>query len=278
MMIYCRYILCDEEKGFMNQREKIERVKEFRLIDDVFFEVFASDIPACQEILRVILEDTELIVNDVIVQSSERNLYGRSVRLDALCTLGDGSLCNIEIQRADNDNHLKRARFNAASITVKESEIGTNFEKVKDVYIVYISEKDFFKGGLTTYHIDKIIRENGICVDDGLHEIFVNTSVNDGSNIAELMQCFKQKDLNNLKFKAVTRRFKELKETEGGLNAMCKIMEDIVKEENEKILKEENIKRIVKMISKSYSKEEVLELAYTEEEYEEAEKGLFATV
>lgn len=54
--------------------------------------------------------------------------------------------------------------------------------------------------------------------------------------------------------------------------------EDIVKEENEKILKEENIKRIVKMISKSYSKKEVLELAYTEEEYEEAEKGLFATV
>lgn len=54
--------------------------------------------------------------------------------------------------------------------------------------------------------------------------------------------------------------------------------EDIVKEENEKILKEENIKRIVKMISKSYLKEEVLELAYTEEEYEEAEKGLFATV
>lgn len=184
----------------------------------------------------------------------------------------------LNAQRSDSDNHLKRARFNAASITVKESEPGMNFENVKDVYIVYISEKDFFKAGLTTYHIDKIIRENGITVEDGLHEIFVNAAVDDGSNIAELMQCFKQKDLNNLKFKAVTRRFKELKETEGGLNAMCKIMEDIVKEENEKILKEENIKRIVKMISKSYSKEEVLELAYTEEEYEEAEKGLFATV
>ena len=61
----------------MNQIEKIERIKEFRLIDDIFFEVFASDIPACQEILRVILEDAELIVNDVVVQSSERNLYGR---------------------------------------------------------------------------------------------------------------------------------------------------------------------------------------------------------
>ena len=255
----------------MNQKEKIEKIKEFRLIDDVFFEVFASDIPACQEILRTILEDEKLIVNDVIVQSSERNIYGRSVRLDALCTLGDGSLCNIEIQRSDSDNHLKRARFNAASITVKESEPGMNFENVKDVYI---SEKDFFKAGLTTYHIDKIIRENGITVEDGLHEIFVNAAVDDGSNIAELMQCFKQKDLNNPKFKAVTRRFKELKETEGGLNAMCKIMEDIVKEEK----KEENIKRIVKMISKGYSKEEILELDYTEEEYEEAEKELIVTV
>lgn len=268
----------------MNQKEKIEKIKEFRLIDDVFFEVFASDIPACQEILRTILEDEKLIVNDVIVQSSERNIYGRSVRLDALCTLGDGSLCNIEIQRSDSDNHLKRARFNAASITVKESEPGMNFENVKDVYIVYISEKDFFKAGLTTYHIDKIIRENGITVEDGLHEIFVNAAVDDGSNIAELMQCFKQKDLNNLKFKAVTRRFKELKETEGGLNAMCKIMEDIVKEENEKILKElkeerqKTIKRITKMISKGYSKEEILELDYTEEEYKEAEKELLATV
>ena len=71
--------------------------------------MFASDIPACQEILRTILEDEKLIVNDVIVQSSERNIYGRSVRLDALCMLGDGSLCNIEIQRSDSDNHLKRA-------------------------------------------------------------------------------------------------------------------------------------------------------------------------
>ena len=273
----------------MYLQEKIERIKEFRLIDDVFFEVFAKDIPACQEILRTILEDAELIVNDIIVQSSERNLYGRSVRLDALCTLGDGSLCNIEIQRSDNDNHLKRARFNAASITVRESDTGTNFEKVRDVYIVYISEKDFLGDGLTTYHIDKVIRENGVTVDDGLHEIFVNTSVNDGSNIAELMQCFKQKNLNNPKFKAVTKRFKELKETEGGLTAMCKLMDDIVKEENERVLKEErerafreerekNIKRITKMISNGYSKENILELDYTEDEYKEAEKKLLTTV
>ena len=261
----------------MNQIEKIERIKEFRLIDDVFFEVFASDIPACQEILRVILEDAELIVNDVVVQSSERNLYGRSVRLDALCTLGNGSLCNIEIQRADNDNHLKRARFNAANITVKESETGTNFEKIKDVYFIYISENDFFKGGFTTYHIDKVIRENGITVDDGLHEIFVNASVNDGSNIAELMQCFTQKNLNNPKFRAVTRRFKELKETEGGLTTMCKLMDDIVNEEKEKEKEKVRIELLTNMINNGYSKKDILNIGFTEDEYKKAEEELLTT-
>lgn len=103
--------------------QKKQKVQDFRPIDDVFFEVLADDELFCQEILRIILEDEKLIVNDVIVQSSERNLYGRSVRLDALCTLGNGEKCNIEVQRSDNDNLLKRVRFNAASITMKESQV-----------------------------------------------------------------------------------------------------------------------------------------------------------
>ena len=45
-----------------------------------------------------------------IVQSSERNLYGRSVRLDALCILGNGKKCNVEVQRSNKDHHLKRVR------------------------------------------------------------------------------------------------------------------------------------------------------------------------
>ena len=90
--------------------EKRERVKKLRPIDDVFFEVLADDLEVCQEILRTILKDDRLIVEDVIVQSSHRNVWGRSVRLDALCILGDGSRCDIEVQRANSDNHLKRAR------------------------------------------------------------------------------------------------------------------------------------------------------------------------
>lgn len=59
--------------------QKKQKVQDFRPIDDVFFEVLANDVSFCQEILRTILEDNKLIVNDVIVQSSERNLYGRNI-------------------------------------------------------------------------------------------------------------------------------------------------------------------------------------------------------
>lgn len=209
----------------LSYEEKLARVRDFRPIDDVFFELLASNKEVCEEILRTILEDVELTVEDVIVQSSERNVYGRSVRLDALCTLGNGSKCNIEVQRADNDDHLRRARFNAASITVKESAPGDRFEDVSNVCIVYISEFDFLAKGKTIYHIDKVIRETNDIIDDGLTEIFVNTAVDDGTDIADLMSCFIKKEVNNPKFPRFSSEVRKLKETEGGLSTMCELME-----------------------------------------------------
>ena len=218
--------------------EKIDKIKDFRPIDDVFFEVLAQDPKVCEEILQVILEDSELQVEDVIVQSSERNLYGRSVRLDALCTLGNGTKCNIEIQRSDNDNHLKRARFNAASITVRESSPGDRFDDVVEVYIVYISEFDIFKEDKTIYHVEKVLKETGTVVDDGLHEIFVNTTIDDGSIIADLMNCFTKKEVNNPKFPKFSKRVKELKTTEGGANAMCEVIEKYLIQQLVELVKE----------------------------------------
>lgn len=145
--------------------------------------------------------------------------------MDALCILGNGTKCNIEVQRSDNDNHLKRARFNASSITVKDSNSGDNFDEVIDLYIVYISEFDFLNEGKTIYHIDKTIRETGTVIDDGLHEIFVNTVVDDNSDIAALMSCFTEKEVDNPKFPKLSSEVKRLKTTEGGASAVCEIME-----------------------------------------------------
>lgn len=247
-------------------QEKLERVQDFRPIDDVFFEALAQNKEVCQEILRVIMEDKELIVESVITQCSENNLYGRSVRLDALCTLRNGTKCNIEVQRADNDDHLKRVRFNASSITVKESTPGEHFRDILELYMVYISEFDFLKGGKTIYHVDKVLRETGKVIDDGLHEIYVNTVIDDGSDISDLMACFMKKEVKNPKFPALSAEVSRLKETEGGAQSVCAVMERYER----MAVKKDRIERIIIMVEKGYSKEDVLELGYTADEYCEA--------
>ncbi len=208
-----------------DEERKEKNIQDFVPINDVFFEALACEPGVCEEILRTILEDENLIVTDVIAQSSERNIYGRSVRLDALCTLGDGTKCNIEVQRSDNDNHLRRARFNASNITVRSSEPGDAFSDVIDLYVVYISEFDIFKRGKTIYHIEKTIKETAEPVDDGLHEIFVNTKVKDGSNVSDLMSHFLEKEVDDPKFPNLSAAVKRLKTTEGGKNTMCEIMD-----------------------------------------------------
>ena len=182
-----------EQEKQQTLEEKIEQVKNFRPIDDTFFEVLADDIGVCQEMLRIILEDEKLIVKDVIVQSSERNLYGRSVRLDALCILGNRKKCNVEVQRSNKDHHLKRVRFNASVITVRDSQTDDKFEETIDLIVVYISEFDIFKRGRVIYHVDSVIRETQEKVDDGLERVFVNTTVKDETSISDTWAVFSRK-------------------------------------------------------------------------------------
>ena len=191
-----------------------------------------------------------------------------------MCTLGNGTKCNIEVQRSNNDNHLRRARFNASMITITDSNPGETFNEVLELYIVYISEFDFLKRGKTIYHVEKILRETGETVDDGLHEIFVNTVIDDGTVISDLMSCFLKKEVKNPKFPKLSAEVTRLKETEGGAQTVCEVME---KYENLAI-KNANIQKIMRMIEKEYSKEEILDIGYTEEEFFEAEKKMVQLV
>ena len=122
--------------------------------------------------------------------------------------------------------------------------------------------------------MDKTIRENGMIVDDGLHEIFVNTVIKDGSRISDLMSCFSSKDVNTAEFPAVTKRFRELK-SEGGASAVCEVMEKYLEEArteaSTEAKKAERIQTIQKMIALSFPKDKILKM-YSEEEYQEAER------
>ena len=203
----------------------MEFVQKLRPIDNAFFPVLGQDPGVMEEILRVILNDDTLTVEKVIAEYTLPNLSGRGVRLDSFCETGDGHRINVEVQKADDDDHIRRCRYNAAGMTWKEAEKGTRFKDLPDVCVVYITEHDFLHGGRTVYHVDKILRENGSIIDDGSSVIYVNTAVNDGSTISDLMRCFMQKTVNDPRFPRLSERVHQYKNTEKGAAEMCEELE-----------------------------------------------------
>ena len=203
----------------------MEFVQKLRPIDNAFFPVLGQDPGVMEEILRVILNDDTLTVEKVIAEYTLPNLSGRGVRLDSFCETGDGHRINVEVQKADDDDHIRRCRYNAAGMTWKEAEKGTRFKDLPDVCVVYITEHDFLHGGRTVYHVDKILRENGSIIDDGSSVIYVNTAVNDGSAISDLMRCFMQKTVNDPRFPRLSEKVHQYKNTEKGAAEMCEELE-----------------------------------------------------
>ena len=208
----------------------MEFVQKLRPIDNAFFPVLGQDPGVMEEILRVILNDNTLTVEKVIAEYTLPNLPGRGVRLDSFCETGDGHRINVEVQKADDDDHIRRCRYNAAGMTWKEAEKGTRFKDLPDVCVVYITEHDFLHGGRTVYHVDKILRENGSIIDDGSSVIYVNTAVNDGSAISDLMRCFLQKTVNDPRFPRLSEKVHQYKNTEKGAAEMCEELERYIDE------------------------------------------------
>ena len=263
----------------LNLQQYHDQIQALCPMDDVFFEVLIQQPGVCEEMLRILLDCPDLIVLDIHAQHSIRNLLKRSVRLDALCHLPGNKLVNIEIQNENNTNHFKRVRYNEACVTTQATDPGTDFENIPTVYSLYVSDFDMFKKGKTIYHIRKSVAETDQTIDDGTLEIYANTTINDGSTIAEYLQLLKQTSIDNPKFPHLTGGVKYLKNEERGVEKMSGFLAELLEKEVKKgveegiqkeLQKDRNeiaVSKICKMIELGYSKEDVLKLDYTNVEY-----------
>lgn len=221
-----------QKKPRKTEEKQKELVAKLKPIDDVFFEKLMEDPDACEEILQVILNNPRLrIKKDTVTgQKSIRVVGKRSIRLDAYAEGFEDKVFNIEIQKADNDNHVKRVRYNASVITIDRSEPGDRFEHVQELYVIYISQFDVLGNNLTISHCEMTCNETGEPVNDGLHEIYVNTTVKDGSKISRLMEFFLQTSPSNPEFPKISNRAHEIKNNPEEVNSMCELIEQYAQE------------------------------------------------
>lgn len=133
---------------------------------------------------------------------------------------------NIEIRRSDTLEHAKRVRYYASAIDSHYLKKGCDYDKLPDVYIIYISETDIWGYRQTAYTVTKYLTK-GVPYDDGLHIMYVNAEIDDNSQISDLMDYFKSADANDMSHGELSERVSYFKNNEGGRETMCTIMNDI---------------------------------------------------
>ena len=111
--------------------------------------------------------------------------------------------------------------------TTNIADPGIKFEFVPDVCVVFISRFDIFKGKLPLYHVDRVIRETGEVINNGFEEVYVNSVIDNGSDVSQLMKVFTEGDCYNDKFPKTSSIKRRYKETEGGIREMSGLIEQL---------------------------------------------------
>lgn len=208
-------------------QEDLERIRNFRLMDDDFMSKVFEDTACAEFLLKVILNRDDLTVQEVHGQHDIKNLQGRSVRLDILAVDEKNRVYNIEVQRSDRGAGAKRARYNSSLLDANLTQPGDGYDALNETYIIFITERDVLKRNLPIYHINRIIEETGEAFGDEAHIIYVNSQIKDETALGKLMHDFSCTDPEDMKYPVLAERVKYFKEDTKGVTTMCRAMEDM---------------------------------------------------
>ena len=261
-----------KEEKIKNRKEKnLERLKNFCLMDDDFMTVcFENNIKGVELVLRIILEDPDLIVTEVKTQYFMKNLQKRSLRLDIFATNSSGKKFNIEIQRKDEGAGFKRARYHSSLLDVKVLNVGENFENLPETYVIFITENDILKKGLPLYHIKRYVEETGEIFGDEAHIIYVNGKYRGDTPLGHLMEDFNCTNSEDMYYNELKVSMKYFKETKEGTDKMSTIMEELRAEGKAESLLQ-SVEQIMKNLSVDLA-EACRILSISLEEYEKAKE------
>lgn len=210
--------------------EDLERIRNFRLMDDDFMSKVFEEKTCAEFLLKIILNRDDLRVQEVHGQHDIKNLQGRSVRLDILAVDEQNRAYNIEVQRSDRGAGAKRARYNSSLLDANLTAAGDGYDILNETYVIFITENDVLKSNLPIYHVDRIVRETGENFGDESHIIYVNSQIKDETALGRLMHDFCCTDPKDMYYPVLAERVRYFKEDTKGVSNMCRAIEEMRKE------------------------------------------------
>lgn len=168
--------------GFVNERfryyEKL--VAELTMMSDMFMRNVLNILECAEYVLRVITENDDLELTEVVVQKDYKNLQGRSAVLDCVAVNGR-----------------------------KEMEVENEVAPI--------------------LHIKRTVRETGRDYNDKSEIIYINARMKENTDMGRLMHDFHCTKAEDMYSKVLAERVRVLKETQEGVEIMCKEMDKIYK-------------------------------------------------
>ena len=198
--------------GFVNERfryyEKL--VAELTMMSDMFMRNVLNILECAEYVLRVITENDDLELTEVVVQKDYKNLQGRSAVLDCVAVNGRKEIYDIEVQQEKAGAGPKRLRYHSSIIDAHSLFAGEDFEK-------------------PILHIKRTVRETGRDYNDKSEIIYINAWMKENTDLGRLMHDFHCTKAEDMYSKVLAERVRVLKETQEGVEIMCKEMDKIYK-------------------------------------------------
>ena len=224
--------LTEEQKARKHQ-EDLQRLRGFRPIDDDFMRcLFKDNIPLVELVLRIITGKKDLKIIKCETQKDMKRLAGaRSLCLDAYGTDSTGKKYDLEIQRADLGADPHRARYHSSVMDIENLDAAQDFRELPETYTIFITEKDFYGAGEPIYVVERMNLTTGKPFEDGEHILYVNGEYRGEEEIGKLMHDFNCTNAKDMHFDLMADQTRYLKENTKGVSDMCKVIEDMRKEE-----------------------------------------------
>ncbi len=225
------------KKGTVRTEELEARYERYRIIlqkltlmNDVFMRNVFKKRECTEYVLQVIMNKRGLKITDQVLQKDYKNLQGRSAVLDCVARDIDGRQMNVEIQQENEGASPKRARYHSGLMDMNTLNSGQDFDELPESYVIFITRDDVLGYGLQIYHVNRKIEEVGEEFKDGAHIIYVNSKIQDDTELGRLMHDLNCKNAADMYSKILADRVRELKETQKGERILFNELEEIYSE------------------------------------------------
>ncbi len=225
------------KKGTVRTEELEARYERYRAIlqkltimNDVFMRNVFKKRECTEYVLQVIMNKRGLKITDQVLQKDYKNLQGRSAVLDCVARDIDGRQMNVEIQQENEGASPKRARYHSGLMDMNTLNPGQDFDELPESYVIFITRDDVLGYGLQIYHVNRKIEEVGEEFKDGAHIIYVNSKIQNDTELGRLMHDLHCKNAADMYSGILADRVRELKETQKGMVIMCNELEEIYSE------------------------------------------------